>query len=173
MAERFLKFHKPLLALMDFVLVVLAFFVAWYIRYELQWYRSVDPASYTGFEFYLEIGVLAGVFMVVALYLEGVYKLPRGTSFLNEFYRLVTATSIVTIILMVGNYMFQPAYHSRLVYGIAGFMILVFLTISRVANRQLMTWLRRRGIGIRRVLLVGAGEVSRMIDPNGASEIRS
>ncbi len=163
MAERFLKFHKPLLALMDFVLVVLAFFVAWYIRYELQWYRSVDPASYTGFEFYLEIGVLAGVFMVVALYLEGVYKLPRGTSFLNEFYRLVTATSIVTIILMVGNYMFQPAYHSRLVYGIAGFMILVFLTISRVANRQLMTWLRRRGIGIRRVLLVGAGEVSRMI----------
>jgi len=163
MAERLLKFHKPLLALLDFVLVVAAFFMAWYIRYELQWYRSVDPASYTGFEFYLEIGLLAGVFMVVALSLEGVYKLPRGTSFLNEFYRLVTATSVVTIILMVGNYMFQPAYHSRLVYGIAGFLILVFLTISRIANRQIMVWLRRRGVGIRHVLLVGAGEVSRMI----------
>jgi hypothetical protein len=64
---------------------------------------------------------------------------------------------------MVGNYMFQPAYHSRLVYGIAGFLILLFLTISRIANRQFMAWLRRRGIGIRRVLLVGAGEVSRLI----------
>ena len=163
MAERLLKFHKPLLALVDFILVVAAFFVAWYIRYEMQWYRIVDPASYTGFTFYLEIGLLAGVFIVVALSLEGVYKLPRGTSFLNEFYRLVTATSIVTIILMVGNYMFQPLYHSRLVYGIAGMLILLFLTISRIVNRQIMAWLRRRGIGIRRVLLVGAGEVSRMI----------
>lgn len=163
MAERLLKFRRPLLALLDLLLVVLAFFAAWYVRYELQWYRSVDPAYYTGFTFYLEIGLLAGVFMIVALSVEGVYKLPRGTSFLNEFYRLVTATSIVTIILMVGNYMFQPAYHSRLVYGIAGFLILIFLTISRIANRQLMAWLRRRGIGIRRVLLVGAGEVSRMI----------
>ncbi|HEY52012.1 MAG TPA: sugar transferase [Caldilineae bacterium] len=163
MAERLLKFQRPLMALLDLVLVVAAFFLAWYIRYELQWYRSVDPASYTGFGFYLEIGLLAGVFMVAALSLEGAYKLPRGASFLNEFYRLVTATSIVTIILMMGNYMFQPAYHSRLVYGIAGLLILLFLTISRIANRQLMARLRRRGIGIRRVLLVGAGEVSRMI----------
>ncbi len=163
MAERLLKFHRPFLAVVDFCLSVLAFLVAWYIRYELQWYRIVDPASYTGFQFYLEVGVLAGVMMIIALYLEGVYRIPRGTSFLNEFYRLVTATSVVTIILMVGNYMFQPAYHSRLVYGIAGFLILIFLTISRIANRQVVAWLRRRGIGTRHVLIVGAGEVSRMI----------
>jgi len=163
MSERLLKIHKPLLAFTDFILVVLAFYVAWYLRYEMQWYRIVDPASYTGSQFYLEVGMLAGVMMVVALYLEGVYRLPRGTSFLNEFYRLVTVTSIITIILMVGNYMFQPAYHSRLVYGIAGILILIFLTISRMANRQVLAWLRRKGIGARQVLLVGAGETSRMI----------
>ena len=163
MAKQILRFHKPLLVVLDFLLVILAFYLAWYIRYELQWYRAVDPASYTGFDFYLRIALLAGVLMVGALYLEGVYRLPRGTSYLNEFYRLLNATTTVTIVLMVGNYMFQPLYHSRLVYGIAGILILLFLAISRLINRWMMAWARRRGLGTKRVLLVGAGEVSRMI----------
>ena len=64
--------------------------------------------------------------IVVAFYIEGVYRLPRGTGYLNEFYRLLNAVTTITIIVMVGNYMFQPPYHSRLVYGIAGVLILLF-----------------------------------------------
>lgn len=163
MANRVLKFHKPILVALDILLVILAFYLAWYIRYELQWYRAVDPASYTTFDFYLWIALGAGLLIVGALYLEGVYRLPRGTNFLNEFYRLLNATTTITIVLMVGNYMFQPLYHSRLVYGIAGILILIFLAIGRLFNRQVIVWGRRHGIGTKRVLLVGAGEVSRMI----------
>ncbi len=162
-AERLLRFHKPVLALIDGVLVVGAFHLAWFVRYELQWYRAVDPASYTSFDFYLWVSILAAVLIIGAFVLEGVYRLPRGTSYLNEFYRLLNGATTVTIILMVGNYMFQPAYHSRLVYGIAGILILLFVAAARVVNRSVMASLRRRGIGTRRVLLVGAGEVSRMI----------
>ncbi len=162
-AERLLRFHKPVLALIDGVLVVEAFYLAWFVRYELQWYRAVDPASYTGFDFYLWVSILAAVLIIGAFVLEGVYRLPRGTSYLNEFYRLLNGATTVTIILMVGNFMFQPAYHSRLVYGIAGVLILLFVAAARVVNRSVMASLRRRGIGTRRVLLVGAGEVSRTI----------
>ncbi len=163
MAKKLLRFHKIFLAAFDAVLVVAAFYLAWYVRYELQWYRSVDPASYTTFRFYFGISILAAMLILAAFYMEGLYRLPRGVGYFEEFYRLFNGVTTVTIILMVGNYMFQPIYHSRLVYGIAGVLILVFTATGRLLNRQLMTRLRRKGVGIRRVLLVGAGEVSRRI----------
>ncbi|NOZ50695.1 MAG: sugar transferase [Chloroflexi bacterium] len=163
MRERLIRHHRAIIVAFDILLVVLAFYTAWYVRYQLQWYRSVDPASYTDFSFYFWISLLTAGLTLLAFYVQGVYRLPRGVSFLTEFSRLLNATAIITIIVMVGNYMFQPPYHSRLVYGIAGALILVLTTISRIFYRQILRWLRRQGIGIRRVLLVGAGEVSRTI----------
>ena len=163
MTKRLLGIHKYLLAALDVLSVVLAFFFAWYIRYEMEWYRTVDVASYTRFDYYLWISLLASTLILIAFYLEGVYRLPPGTSYLNEFYRLFNGVTTVTIVLMVGNFMFQPIFHSRLVYGIAGVFILIFTTSTRIANHLVMAQLRRRGIGTRRLLLVGAGEVSRKI----------
>lgn len=163
LAERLLRFHKFLLIAGDAALVVLAFYLAWFVRYQLQWYRQVDPAFYTDFDFYARVAVLAAVLVVTAFSLEGLYNLPRGVGYLTEFYRLFNGTATVTIVLMVGNYMFQPAFHSRLVYGIAGGLILFLTATFRLFNRGLLSWLRGRGIGTRRVLLIGAGESSRHI----------
>lgn len=163
MIDRFFKYQKSILAAVDAVLVVAAFYVAWYLRYKLQWYHSVDPASYTGFAFYFWIAVIASIFTLITFSLQGVYRLPRGTSFTSEFSRLFTSTAIVTIVLMVGNYMFQPPYHSRLVYGLAGTFILGFTLFSHLLFRMVLTRLRKRGIGAKRILLIGAGEMSRSI----------
>lgn len=163
MAERILRFHKPILAVGDGLLTILAFYLAWYGRYELEWYRSVDPASYTDFDFYLWVSFLAAVMIVGAYYMEGVYRMPRGVGAFTEFWRLFSGAAAVTIVLMVGNFLLQPPFHSRLVYGIAGALILLFIAIFRLLNRYILAWLRRRGIGAKRVLLVGAGEVSRMV----------
>ena len=157
------RYQKVLLAGVDACLVIAAFYVAWYLRYQRQWYHIVDPAAYTDFSFYFKVGIIASAFTLFIFYLQGVYALPRGTSFFAEFSRLVTSSAIVTIVLMVGNYMFQPLYHSRLVYGMAGGFILFFTTLSHFGNRYLTLRLRKKGYGIRRILLVGAGEVSRTI----------
>ncbi len=163
MAKRLLRHQKLILALVDALLVVVAFYVAWWLRYERQWYHIVDPASYTDFSFYFGVAIIASLFTLLTFYLQGVYALPRGTGFFAEFSKLFTSSAIVTIVLMVGNYMFQPLYHSRLVYGMAGGLILLFATIAHLLNRIILTRMRRRGVGIRRILLVGAGEMSRTI----------
>ena len=157
------RYQKWILAGVDAILVIAAFYAAWYLRYELQWYHTVDPAAYTDFSFYFKVGLIAALFTLLIFYLQGVYTLPRGTSFFAEFSRLLTSSAIVTIVLMVGNYMFQPLYHSRLVYGMAGGFILLFTTLVHLGNRYVSRWLRRKGYGIRRILLVGAGEISRTI----------
>ena len=157
------RYQKILLAGVDASLVILAFYLAWYLRYERQWYHTVDPAAYTDFGFYFKIGVIAAAFTLFIFYLQGVYAMPRGASFFAEFSRLLTSSAVVTIVLMVGNYMFQPLYHSRLVYGMAGGFILLLTTLAHLGNRYLTTRLRRKGFGSRRILLVGAGEISRTI----------
>ncbi len=163
MAASFLRWQKQILVVVDAVAVVMTFYLAWFIRYQLQWYRTVDPAYYTDFSFYLRVSLLAAVLIVAAFYLEGLYRLPPGTSYLDEVYRVFNGTATVTIILMVGNYMFQPPYHSRLVYGIAGVLAFFFVILERLIIRQLVAFWRKRGIGTKRVLLVGAGESSRRI----------
>ncbi len=157
------RYQKWLLAGVDALLVLVAFYVAWYLRYERQWYHTLDPAFYTDFSFYGKIGLMAAGFTVLVFYLQGAYTMPRGASFFVEFSRLVASSAIVTIVLMVGNYMFQPLYHSRLVYGMAGGFILLLTTLAHLGNRYLTAHLRRNGYGIRRILLVGAGEISRTI----------
>ena len=163
MTKRLLKYQKLILALVDAFLVILAFYVAWWLRYERQWYHTVDPAAYTDFSFYFWIAIIASGFTLLTFYLQKVYSLPRGASFFTEFSKLFTSTAIVSIVLMVGNYMFQPLFHSRLVYGMAGIFILLFTTISHIINRFILAQIRRKGIGIRRILLIGAGEMSRTI----------
>ncbi len=163
MTSRLLKHQKIILAAVDAMLVIAAFFMAWYLRYERQWYHSVDPAFYTGFSFYFYIGLIASFFTLFVFYLQGVYSLPRGAGVFTEFSRLLTSSAIITMVMMVGNYMFQPLFHSRLVYVMAGGFILLFTTLAHLLNRYLMVRLRRRGVGIRNILLVGAGEMSRAI----------
>jgi len=163
MTTRLLKYQKLILAIVDAILVIAAFYVAWWLRYERQWYHTVDPAAYTNFGFYFWIAVIASGFTLLTFYLQKVYSLPRGASFFTEFSKIFTSTATVAIVLMVGNYMFQPLFHSRLVYGMAGAFILLFTTLAHIINRIILAKLRRKGIGIRRILLVGAGEMSRTI----------
>ncbi len=157
------RYQKFLLVGVDALSVILAFYLAWYLRYERQWYHTVDPAFYTDFGFYFQVGVIAAIFTLLIFYVQGVYTMPRGASFFAEFSRLFTSSAIVTIVLMVGNYMFQPLYHSRLVYGMAGGFILLLTTLAHLGNRYLTSWMRKQGLGTRRILLVGAGEISRTI----------
>jgi exopolysaccharide biosynthesis polyprenyl glycosylphosphotransferase len=163
MAKSLQKYQKLIMALVDALLVVVAFYIAWWLRYERQWYHVVDPASYTDFPFYFRVAIIASLFILLTFYWQGVYTLPRGTGFFAEFSRLFTSSAIVTLVMMVGNYMFQPLYHSRLVYGMAGGLILLLTTLAHLLYRVLLAQLRRHGIGIRPILLVGAGEISRTI----------
>ena len=91
--------------------------------------------------------MLAAVLVVAAFYMEGLYRLRRGTSYLDEFYRLFNGVATVTIVLMVGNFMFQPAYHSRLVYGIAGILILIFTATGPGAESTVCSLAATAGSG--------------------------
>ena len=150
----------------DFVLINAAFALAYYIRYELRFPITVAEANYVAYTEYIPITLMLTAGLLLIYRIEGIYNYVRGRSWLEEFYGLVTATFTGIVILVFVFFFFRPQYYSRLIYLYAGILVVILLTLARVLIRWLLGYLRKRGIGIDRALIVGGGEIGRAIMRN-------
>ena len=154
-------------ALTDVLLINLAFGIAYWLRYRLQWFASVDEAYQVPYESFVPVSLAMTALLLGIYKLSGVYNQPRGASWFDEVYRLITgtATAIVLMVFVI-VFFFRPLFFSRLVFLYAGILITIFLGISRLVKRVVYLQLRRRGLGVDRLLIVGAGEVGRTVMRN-------
>lgn len=154
------KYIKPLI---DALLVVGSFMIAYWVRYEIQWIRQVELAYLVPFSAYLP-SVLALVGIQVFIYwVEGAYRIDRKKTLLDEIYIVLRGTLIGIATMIVIVFLTTPIYHSRLIFGYAGIVILFFVGSARAIERYVITWRRKRGLGVSRLLIVGAGEIGRSI----------
>ncbi|HIC93861.1 MAG TPA: undecaprenyl-phosphate glucose phosphotransferase [Anaerolineae bacterium] len=164
------KRHKELLTLglvlLDAFLINVAFAVAYWLRYEVQWIRPLEEQNYIPFRAYVPMALVLTVIMLVAYKLERVYDQRRGASWLDEVYAIFSGTLIGMAGLTVFTFYYRPTFYSRLMLGYVFVLIVVILSLSRLVERVILDRLRRRGIGVDRVLIVGAGEVGRAIMRN-------
>jgi exopolysaccharide biosynthesis polyprenyl glycosylphosphotransferase len=149
--------------LIDVILINLAFVLAYWVRYDLQLFRAVDPAFNTPYYVYLPFVALFTILLVVVYRQHGVYRLRRQVSWVDEMYAIVQGTATGTIITIVFIFLYRPAFYSRIIFIYAGVIAVVFLGISRYLKVVILRRLRRQGIGIRRALIVGAGEIARTV----------
>ncbi|HIC88075.1 MAG TPA: undecaprenyl-phosphate glucose phosphotransferase, partial [Anaerolineae bacterium] len=148
---------------LDAVLINLAFLLAYHIRYNLQWFRAVDPAYNTSYRSYLPFGLLLTGLLLLAYRMNGVYSHRRGAFWLDEFYAIVNGTMTGIVILVLITFFGRPLYYSRLLFFYAAVLIPIFLGLARIAKAIILMELRKRGIGVERVVIAGAGEVGRMV----------
>lgn len=153
-------FLKPV---SDAALVVLSFGIAYWLRYELQWIRQVEPAYQVPFEAYAPSVASLTLILVIMYWVEGCYRSERGRGLFDEFYLVVrgSVTGIATMIVFV--FLVTPSYYSRLIFGYTGLVVCLLLGASRALERAIVAHRRKLGIGVRRVLIVGAGEIARSI----------
>jgi len=166
MFERYRRLASTLMALMDVVLINLAFAAAYWVRYDLQWFRSVDPAYNAPFRDYIPFALVLTALLMIAYKLGGVYDQPRSASWLDEVYALFGGTTTGILITMAITFWFQPLVYSRLMFLWAGVIIVVLLSLGRLIKRWVWESRMRRGLGVDRLLIVGAGEVGRRLMRN-------
>ncbi len=161
MALRKRRWLAVLKSAVDAVLIVLAFVIAYWLRYQLQWFIAVEPSFYVSLSVYVPSILLITGILVFVLWFEGAYRPTRGRRWLDEFYTVLRATLIGVASAIVIVFLATPGYYSRLIFGYTGVMILLLLGIARSVEAGIRTHLRKRGIGVVRVLVVGAGEMAR------------
>jgi len=157
----------PVLKLgLDALLINVAFLGAYWWRYELQWFRQVEPAYYQPYRVYVPMSLALTALLLFFYWLDQAYVVRRGQPWLEEMYTVFrgTLSGIATIIFFI--FLFSRTYYSRLIFFYAGIWIVVLLGLSRAVERRVQRELWRRGIGVTRVLIVGAGEAGRTVMRN-------
>lgn len=147
----------------DAILIFVASAASWYLRYEAQWFRLVEPGFFNPITAYFELFGGLTVILLAVLSLNGAYTPRRGSSLISEILRIVNAVLISTVIVLAITFALRPLAYSRLLFLYDGVLIIFLLSTVRMTRRRIEAQLRQRGIGVRRVLIVGAGEVGRAV----------
>ena len=158
-------------AALDAVLITVGFVGAYWWRYGLQWFRQVEPEYHQPYSVYLPMSLVSTAVLLLFYWLDGSYVARRGRSWFDEMYSIFRSTlsGIATVIFFI--FLFYGSYYSRLIFFYAGIWVLLLLGLSRGVERVVQKELRRRGIGVTRTLIVGAGEAGRTIMRNLAADL--
>lgn len=149
--------------LIDVILINVAFGLAYWVRYRLQLFRAVDPAFDVPYQVYWPFAGLFTLLLILVYRQQGAYRLRRQISWFDEFYAIINGTATGTIIMIVFIFLYQAAFYSRAIFIYAGIFVVLLVGLSRLIKVSMLRYLRRRGIGSERVLIVGAGEVARTV----------
>ena len=145
----------------DILLINASMSLAYWVRYELQWFLDINydhPLSaYTSF------GFLFTALMLLAFQMDRVYQRQRGQPWLDQVYRVINATAKSVVVMLAITFVLQPRQYSRLLLIEAGSIAIILLAVSRLVQNMILGWLRSRGIGVVRLIIVGAGEVGRTV----------
>ena len=152
-----------LMPLMDALLALAAFGLAYVARYNLQILRPVDEPNRAPFPPYLPYAAIFILWIYLNYRGSGLYRPIRGRTWLDELSAIVNGVTSATIVMLAISFALQPLVFSRLLMIYVAAITIVLLATARIIQRIVHARLRERGIGIQRVLVVGAGDVGRSV----------
>jgi Undecaprenyl-phosphate glucose phosphotransferase len=157
----------------DAVLGMVAFVLAYFVRFETGFIPT--PKGQPPFEQYLDILPIIAIVVPVAFHFQGLYRLRRGRSRIDDFFNVFVGSIIavvlgVVVTLYVGTYYTSDAQKALGAYQVSQLGWAIFLVfniaLGYLSRKLVREALERRwvaGVGLRRILIAGAGELGRMV----------
>jgi Undecaprenyl-phosphate glucose phosphotransferase len=173
MVKRYNRLLVAFYVTSDAVLGMLAFLLAYAIRFEsglLAVTKGLPP-----FGQYVNILPFVGVLVPFAFHVQGLYRLRRGRSRVDDFFAVLVG-SILAVVFGVVATLYVQAYYvpdelkdrgafevSQLVWALFLVLNVAFTFASREIVREALERRWRAGIGLKRILIAGAGELGRLV----------
>lgn len=165
-SQRIRPIYSISLVMLDIIMIIAAFIFAYRLRALIPWpaeLTSSNPITdYTGLMMAQILGVIS------ALFFFRLYYLPRAVSRVDQFYSVFVAVTLGILIavaisvLTLKNSVFEVDFpRAMIVY--AWILTIIFITLGRAAHQAVRNLLRNRGVGTDRLLIVGTGEIARII----------
>lgn len=151
MFSRFQRFYNSIKLLADVCTLGLAFLAAYAVRFTFFAWESVPPRVDT----LVTLGLVLVVFPVVFRQ-QQLYTTNRNRSHIGEVFEIFKATVVATLVLVAVTYFTRERYSRLTIVTFAGFAF-VGVSVVRLATRAVFNELRRRGVNVKTVLVVGAG----------------
>ncbi len=171
MVRRYNRLLVAIYVVTDALLASWAFILAYGIRFE----SGLIPVSkgYPPIEQYIGVLPFVALLTPLAFQVQGVYRLRRGRSRVDDFFAVLIG-SILAVVFCQFSTLYAQAYFrssdvraqgavSQLVWALFLGLTVAFTYASREAVRELLERRWRAGIGLKRILIAGAGDLGRMV----------
>ena len=172
MMRRYNRLLVALFVVSDAVLAMAAFLAAYVLRFEsgLPVFKGYPPFSQ-----YLRIVPFIGLLVPIAFQVQGLYRLRRGRSRVDDFFAVFVGTILAVVLGLVGTLYFQiyvASEHAKDLglYEVSQGVWVLFLVVnvalsygSRELVREALERRWRAGLGLKRVLIAGAGDLGRVV----------
>ncbi len=163
MLARLHRYQSLALVIADALLINVGFALAYWARYIGEWVRPVDEFNFVPFGEYVPIAVFLTATLLVIYKVEGVYTSQRGASWLDRTVTIFNGTLVGVAAMIVVFFYLRPYSYSRLMFAFALAFIVATLALFRLVLGVVLARLRKRGIAVDRLLIIGAGERSRTL----------
>jgi len=173
MVKRYNRLLVAFYVVTDALLAMWAFVLAYGVRFESG--LVPVPKGYPPIDQYLHVLPFVAVLTPLAFQIQGVYRLRRGRSRVDDFFAVLIG-SILSVVLGVVTTLYVQAYFasdaarstgayqvSQLVWALFLGFTVIFTYGSRETVRELLERRWRAGIGLKRVLIAGAGDLGRLV----------
>jgi Undecaprenyl-phosphate glucose phosphotransferase len=171
--KRFGRLFVLLHILGDIACAAAAFVIAYVIRFEtglMDITKGQPPLKQ-----YLAVLPFVALTVPLAFHVQRLYRFRRGRTRLDDFFAVLVGT-LLTVLVAVAGTLYVQTYYLPLALKEQGYLeisqavwvlfLLVNVLLAFTMREVVRTQLRRRwraGIGLRRVLIVGAGDLGRLV----------
>jgi len=159
--------------LSDSLLAVTAFLLTYYLRFHTRLIPA--PKGIPPLEQYINLLPFIAVLVPVGFQLQGLYRLRRGRSRVDDFFAVFVGSILAVVFgivatLYVETYFATAAARDRGAFEVSQAAWAIFLVLnvaltftSREIVRESLERRWRAGIGLKRILIAGAGELGRLV----------
>jgi len=155
MLKKHTQFLESLLFLIDLFIIGFTWFFSYYFRF----YSGLIPIEkgIPPFKIYLYLIIpILFIWGFVFKYF-GLYRPKRMSSYFNEIFDITKACTFSVFILIFLTFLFRQYEYSRLVFLGFWAMTIAAMSVERIAFREILRYMRRKGYNLRYALIVGTG----------------
>jgi Undecaprenyl-phosphate glucose phosphotransferase len=156
---RFQRFWTSIKVVTDAAMLTVAFALAYVTRFHGPW--EVPEGIPSSSDTLLSLGMVLVIFPVT-FHQARLYATNRSRTHIGEVFEIFKATITATLIVVALTYFTRERY-SRLTLGLFVSYAFVLVAAMRLAFRQSLAELRKRGYQLKSILVIGAGTLAQRV----------
>ena len=170
MMRRYNRLLVAFYVVSDGLLAMAALLMAYWLRFVSG--LIAVPKGVPPLDQYLQMLPFIGLLVPVAFHIQGLYRLRRGRSRVDDFFAVLVGSVLAGIFGLVSLLYYQAYYvaDQETFHEVSRLFLAIFLVVnvlltygSREIVRELLERRWKAGIGLKRVLIAGAGDLGRMV----------
>ncbi len=149
---------SAILVPLDYAMLILAATAAYFLRY-VAWIQTIRPVIFNlEYNQYLSYVCLIAVGWLLIFIIAGLYQIKGPTKIFDEIGKIFLACSTGMLAVIVGAFFSRELFNSRFILLAAWIFSILFVLLARLSVRLIQYILLGKGLGVRRVVMIGAND---------------